>query len=87
MKHTLFGLALLALASAAAADTLPNARYAEMMKMPLLDTNGDGMVSREEFIAAAGKMFDMAAEHMKAKDGRMTANQLAEFRRALATPR
>ena len=73
--------------SAATANTLPAARYAEMMTVEMMDTNKDGMVSREEFLAAAGKMFDMAATHMKAKDGKMSSLQLRDFRSALATPR
>jgi hypothetical protein len=73
--------------SQVAANTLPAARYAEMMKIEMMDTNKDGAVSREEFLAAAAKMYDMAAEHMKAKDGKMTSLQLREFRSALATPR
>lgn len=85
---TLAALAGLAIfTSAASANTLPAARYAEMMTVEMMDTNKDGMVSREEFLAAAGKMFDMAADHMKAKERKLTAVQLREFRSALATPR
>jgi hypothetical protein len=73
--------------TAASANTLPTARYAEMMTIEMMDTNRDGMVSREEYLAAAAKMFDMAAEHMKAKGGKMSSLQLREFRSALATPR
>lgn len=79
--------ALILSTSLTSANTLPAARYAEMMKMELIDTNKDGVVSREEYLAAAAKMYDMAAEHMKSKDGKMTAQQLREFRSALATPR
>lgn len=87
-RSALTFLAVLALASGMAqADTLPAARYAEMMKMESIDTNKDGMVSREEYLAAAAKAFDMAAEHMKAKEGKLTSAQLREFRSALATPR
>lgn len=76
---------LLATASASAsANTLPAARYAEMMKLEMMDTDKDGFVSREEFLAAAAKMYDMAATHMKAKDSRFTSVQLREFRSALA---
>ena len=86
--RTLSLLATLIVAcSAATANTLPAARYAEMMTVEMMDTNKDGMVSREEFLAAAGKMFDMAATHMKAKDGKMSSLQLRDFRSALATPR
>jgi hypothetical protein len=74
-------------ASAAQANTLPAARYAEMMKMEMMDTNQDGFVSREEFLAAAAKMYDMAAAHMKAKDSKLTSVQLREFRSALSSAR
>ena len=69
------------------ANTLPAARYAEMMKIEMMDTNKDGAVSREEYLAAAARMYDMAVEHMKLKDGKMSSLQLREFRSALATPR
>ena len=86
--RTLSLLATLIVAcSAATANTLPAARYAEMMTVEMMDTNKDGMVSREEFLAAAAKMFDLAATHMKAKDGKMSSLQLRDFRSALATPR
>lgn len=88
MKRT-FGLGLVTslvlFASAASADTLPAARYAEMMTIEMMDTNKDGMVSREEYLEAAGKMFDMAVKHMKAKEGKMNSVQLREYRSALAT--
>jgi hypothetical protein len=89
MKRHRFALlaGLVLLASTASADTLPAARYAEMMTVERMDANKDGVVSREEFLSAAAKMYDMAAEHMKAKDGKMSSLQLREFRSALATPR
>lgn len=36
-----------------------------MMDMKKMDTNGDGVISKEEFMSAHGKMFDQ----MKNKDG------------------
>lgn len=89
MKSSTFGTGLLVglvlLATAATADTLPRARFAEMMTMEMMDTNKDGMISREEFLAATAKAFDMAAEHMNVKGGKMAPNQLREFRSSLAT--
>jgi hypothetical protein len=86
--HTFALLAALVVGvSAASADTLPAARYAEMLTIEMADTNKDGVVSRDEFLAAAAKMYDMAVEHMKARDGKMTSLQLREFRSSLATPR
>ena len=53
-----FGLATAATtASAAAGD-----RNAETMAA---DANGDGMVSKEEFLAAMGKMYDAKMDKMK----------------------
>jgi hypothetical protein len=87
MTHSLivrgFVAALAVASSAAFADTLPNSRYAEMMTFEQMDTNHDGVVSRDEFVAAAGKMFDMAAEHMGAKDRKMTPQNLQELRKSI----
>lgn len=55
----------------AMADTLPAAKIAEMMKVPMIDTNKDGMVSKAEFLAMAGKAFDMKVKEMKAKDSKL----------------
>ena len=52
----------------------------DMMKMPMMDTNKDGMVSKEEFLAAMGKAFDMHTKEMKAKDGKLDAGQLEKLR-------
>jgi hypothetical protein len=79
--------ALVLVTTSASADTLPSIRYAEMMKMKMMDTDKDGLVSREEYLAAVAKAYDMAVEAMKVKDGRMNANHLKEFRTALASPR
>jgi hypothetical protein len=49
----------------------------------MMDTNKDGMVSKEEFLEMAGKMFDMKAKAMSAKDMKMTEAQLKEFYKAL----
>ena len=52
---------------------------AEMMKAPMMDTNKDGMVSKAEFLEMAGKMYEMKAKEMKAKDGMMTHAQFQDF--------
>ena len=55
----------------------------EMMKHGSMDTNKDGMVSKEEFLAAMGKMFDMHAKDTKAKDGKLDAGQLEKLRQVM----
>ena len=55
----------------------------DMMKMPMMDTNKDGMVSRAEFLEAMGKSFDMHAKDMKAKDGKIDAGMLEKMRNAM----
>jgi len=62
------------------ANTLPQARMAEMMNLSAVDADKDGMVSRAEFLEAAGKMFDMAAKKMKLADQKMSAAQFKQFR-------
>jgi hypothetical protein len=74
-------------AGSAMANTLPAARVAEMMGLEAMDTDKDGMVSREEFLAAAAKSFDMAAQHMGAKQNKLTSVQLREFRSAIGSGR
>ena len=56
---------------------------ADMMKMPMMDTNKDGMVSRAEFLDAMGKAFDMHAKEMKASDGKIDAGMLERMRSAM----
>lgn len=55
----------------AMADPLPGAKVAEMMTVKMMDTNRDGMVSKAEFLAMAGKAFDMKATEMKAKESKL----------------
>lgn len=49
----------------------------------MMDKNKDGMVSKAEFLAMMGEMFDMKAKAMGAKDMKMTEEQLKEFYKAL----
>jgi hypothetical protein len=55
----------------------------DMMKHGMMDTNKDGMVSKEEFLAAMGKMFDMHVKDTKAKDSKLDAGQLEKLRQAM----
>lgn len=58
-------------------------KASDMLKMEMMDTNKDGMVSKEEFLAAMGKVFDMKAKEMNAKDGKIDAGQLDKLRSAM----
>ena len=57
--------------------------YASLMKMPMMDKNKDGMVSKKEFMAMMDKAFDMKAKEMGAKGGKMTEAQMGQFLKSL----
>lgn len=63
------------------ADTLPAAKIAEMMTLKMIDKNKDSMVSKAEFLAMAGKAFDMKAQEMKAKDGKLQRDHFYDLLR------
>ena len=75
--------AFVATNSFAASHAAGEMKASDMMKMPMMDTNKDGMVSKEEFLAAMGKIFDMKAKEMSAKDGKLDAGQLEKLRTAM----
>ena len=75
--------AFVATNSFAAAHAAGEMKASDMMKMPMMDTNKDGMVSKEEFLAAMGKIFDMKAKEMSAKEGKLDAGQLEKLRTAM----
>ena len=75
--------ALVATNSFAAAHAAGEMKTSDMMKHATMDTNKDGMVSKEEFLAAMGKAFDMHTKEMKAKDGKLDAGQLEKLRQAM----
>ena len=79
------GLIVVAAFSAmnAMADTLPAAKIAEMMTVKMVDTNKDGMVSKAEFLAMAGKAFDMKATEMKAKGNKLQPDHYFDMLRNL----
>ena len=52
-------------------------------KMPMMDKNKDGMVSKQEFMAMMDKAFDMKAKAMGAKGGMITEAQMKEFLKSL----
>ena len=72
--------AFVAMNSMAASHAAGEMKASDMTKMPMMDTNKDGMVSKEEFLAAMGKVFDMKAKEMGAKAGKIDAGQLNKMR-------
>jgi hypothetical protein len=56
---------------AAHAQTSDDMSFAGMTKVEQVDTNKDGRVSKAEFLAAMGKVWDMKAKDMKVKGGKM----------------
>ena len=71
--------ALVATNSFAASHTGSDMKAADMMKMPMVDANKDGMVTKAEYLEMAGKVFDMKAKDMKAKDMMMNSAQYEQF--------
>ena len=51
--------------------------FSGMMTMAKMDTNKDGMVSKAEYLAMMGKMWDMKAKEMKVKGDMMTPTDFA----------
>ncbi len=47
--------------------------FSGMFKMDRIDKNKDGMVSKAEFMAMMGKVYDMKAKEMKVKGGMMNS--------------
>jgi len=54
-----------------------------IFKMKSMDKDKDGMISKQEFMAAMDKAYDMKAKAMNAKGGMMTDAQLQEMLKAL----
>jgi hypothetical protein len=75
--------ALVGTSSFAASHAAGEMKASDMMKMPMMDSNKDGMVSKDEFLAAMGKIFDMKAKEMGAKGGKIDAGQLEKLRTAM----
>lgn len=83
MKHTLVALTLAGAAACAAtpafAETDADASFSGMIAMSRIDKNKDGMVSKKEFLDAMGKVWDMKAKQMKAKDGNFDKAQMEQI--------
>ncbi len=57
--------------------------FATILKMPMMDKNKDGMVSKQEFMAMMEKAYDMKAKEMGVKGGKMTESQMTQLLKAL----
>lgn len=83
MKHTLVALTLACAAAGTAmpafAETDADASFSGMVAMSRIDKNKDGMVSKKEFLDAMGKVWDMKARQMKAKDGNFDKAQMEQI--------
>lgn len=83
LKQKLVALIVtLAAASAftpAFAETDADASFSGMIAMQRIDKNKDGMVSKKEFLDAMGKVWDMKAKEMKAKDDKFDAAQMQQI--------
>jgi len=57
-------------------------RLAEM-RQKMMKTDASAMVSKDEFLGYVSKAWDMKADEMKAKDGKLTQAQLKDLEMAL----
>lgn len=62
----------------AARNTYEDMSFGDLMSEKMLDKNKDGMISRTEFMDMMGKVWDMKAKEMNAKNGRMTPIEFNE---------
>ena len=72
-----------ALASATVIAHADGDIYSRLMTMKELQASKDGMVTKEKFLEMVGKMWDMKAQEMKAKDGMLSPQQLKELQKIL----
>ena len=77
-------LALLGAGSVARAETMDDNSFSGMFTLAHMDTNKDGMVSKAEFLAMMGKVWDMKAKEMKLKGDMMSAEDMKAFGRWLS---
>ena len=51
--------------------------------MKQMDSNNDGMVSKDEFLAMVAKLWDMHSLEIKIKGNKMTPEQIKELEKVL----
>ena len=72
-------LALLSIGTAARAETQDDNSFSGMFILSKMDTNKDGMVSKAEFLAMMGKVWDMKAKEMQVKGDKMNAEDVKKL--------
>jgi hypothetical protein len=72
-------LALLAAGTAARAETMDDNSFSGMFTLAHMDTNKDGMVSKAEFLATMGKVWDMKAKEMAVKGDKMGTDEMKKM--------
>ena len=78
MSVIALGLALSTVGTVARAQhAAEDSSFDGMMKMAMIDTNKDGMVSKAEYLAMMAKIWDMKAKEMKVKGEMMTPADFA----------
>ena len=73
----------LALAAGSGAALAEGDIYSRLMEMQAMDRNHDGMVSKDEFLAMIAKAWDMHAQEMKVRNGKLNPEQLKELEKVL----
>lgn len=84
MRSLLLATALLGAGAAAFAES-SNDVYTRLqdMRAKLMQQHSGGMVSRAEYLDMVGKAWDMKAEEMQVRNGKMTPEQLKELEKLL----
>jgi len=83
-RHILRSVAIaIAVSAAGSAAVADGDIYSRLMEMHAMDRNKDGMVSKQEFLAMIAKAWDMQAEEMKVRGGKMSADQLKQLEKIL----
>ena len=72
-------IALLAGTTAARAETMDDNSFSGMFKMAMMDADKDGMVSKAEFLAMMGKVWDMKAKEMAVKGDKMSGDEMKKL--------
>ena len=70
---------LLASGSAVRAETMDDNSFSGMFTLAQMDSNKDGMVSKAEFLAMMGKVWDMKAKEMAVKGDKMSGDEMKKL--------
>lgn len=73
----------LALAGGSAGALADGDIYSRLMEMRAMDSDRDGMVSKEEFLAMIAKAWDTHTLEIKVRGGKMTPEQLRQLEKVL----